>query len=188
MTTQERLIKLQNDPAYLVNQVLNNNPKAVAQKAIAIGLFNYEASPEEIANAIGELIRQRAYAAVIQLLDVPFIPNTGNETDQNADVFAAIKKVSASGAKTADGADDGSTTNWLAIGLGAVTGALQSWSGQVNGQQLAAAGQPGTAAATAASQAAQAQKSSSNLLYIGLGIFGFVVLGVIVYVVVKASN
>lgn len=188
MTKTERLARLQNDPEFLVNQILNNNPTAVAQKAIAEGLFTYQASPEELAQAIEDLLRQGNIESIVRILNVPFI-QSGNETDLNVDIFGGFDtrgRRAVNAAKTADGAsnENKAEVNWLQVGLGAITGALTQWMQQSGGTAA-----PGAATnqnpAPGASNLTPAQ-GGVNLVTVGLVFFGVVILGVATYFIVKA--
>lgn len=179
MTIQGKINQLRTDPGTLINMIINNNPKAVAQNAIAVGLFTYEAQPQELAQAINELISQGNINTVIEIINVPFI-KSGNASDQYEDALQAVKST----AKTNTGEED-SGLNWLNIGLSAVTGALTSLVTQT-------ATQSGTGAANNPQSATNpnqpAPERSNSLLYIGLAFFGLVVVGIVIYVVVKASG
>lgn len=186
------------DPSYLVNQILNNNPTAVAQNAIAEGLFTYQAPPEELAQAISDLLRQGNVEAVLRLINVPYVPNTGNETDQWAEVFIGRRAVNKSASKdnqdlqalgssaaASAGEDNSNQDFWLSLGLGAITGALTAWSQNLSGSATnPSAPKPGSNSPQNNGGGSSNSGSSNNLTYIILGVFGFVVVvivGVILY-------
>ena len=179
MTIQEKLNQLRTDPGLLINMIVNNNPKAVAQNAIAAGLFTYEAQPQELVQAINELINQGNIQTVLSIINVPFV-KSGNQSDLYEDALQAVKST----AKTADGSSEGGL-NWLNIGLSAVTGALTSLVTQTSTSQAPSANSP---AEDKPGTKPKSTEKSNTLLYVGLGFFGLVVVAVVIYVVVKASG
>lgn len=175
MKTVEFLNNEMTDPTTAINVILNNNPEAVAQRAVSIGLFNSPQSPQTLIEAINDLIRQGDIKSIIRLLSVPFNPTPGNSTDQYSALFEPYK-----GAKNADG----SQVDWWTVVGSALIGGLTNIVGQTG---------PNTGAqqqqAQTNQQTQQVQNETGNtIITVVLVVFGVVVLSVVTYFIVKASK
>lgn len=87
MTPSQALEHLQANPSVAISAIIRNNPQAVAEKAIGLGIFTRTASPEELVQAVNELLRQGDTQTAIRMLSVPFNPNADNETRDYAPVL-----------------------------------------------------------------------------------------------------
>jgi hypothetical protein len=176
MTTQELLKNLAN-PQTGINIVLQNNPEAVAQKAIDLGLTTTFLPAPSILEIINDLLRAGDTKTVEKLLAVPFNANPGNTTEDYSILFAPYK-----GAKSADG----SSVDWWTVAGSALIGGLTGLMNQ-NGQ----AATPGAANTNTnqQGQSVQTQSSGSNtVLIIVAVVFGIAVITAIGYFLVKAAK
>jgi hypothetical protein len=177
MTTQELLIKNLGNPSDGINIIVQNNPAAVAQKAIDLGLNTTFLDPPALMQLINELLRSGDIEAVKKLLAVPFNPNSENATQEYAFLFEPYK-----GSKSADG----SSVDWWTVAGSALIGGLTGLMNQ-NGQ----AATPGAANTNTnqQGQSVQTQSTGSNtVLIIVAVVFGIAVITAIGYFLVKAAK
>lgn len=162
-----------------ISLIIANNPNAVAQNAVAMGLATSYMPAETLFQMVSDLLRIGDIDSIKRLLAVPFNPDAENISADYAFLFAPYKN-----AKTSDGTG-GSSVDWWTVVGSALIGGLSNF---VN--------QSGTGAPNPANPQNQlptnqppAQTSSmSTGVIIGLVAFGITIFGLVTYFIVKAAK
>jgi hypothetical protein len=174
MKTQDLIKKLGN-PSEGINIIVQNNPAAVAQKAIDLGLNTTFLDPPALMQLINELLRSGDIEAVKKLLAVPFNPNSGNATDEYSFLFEPYQ-----GAKSADG----SSIDWWTVAGSALIGGL---TGLMN-QNAQTPGTPQNPNQTAPGANQNPPAESNTVLIVVAVVFGLAVVTAIGYFLIKAAK
>lgn len=180
MTTQELLIKSLANPQMGINIVLQNNPEAIAQKAIDLGLTTTYLPAPSILEIINDLLRVGDTKTVERLLSVPFNSNAGNETENYAFLFEPYK-----GARSSDGEG----VDWWTVAGSALIGGLSGLMNQ-NAQSGGTSG-TGTGNTNTNQQGVSNQNEpteSNTVLIVVAFVFGIAILTAIGYFLVKAAK
>lgn len=79
--------RMKSDPSFFANVVIQNNPNAVAEKALQLGLATKYLDEDQLVFLADALIKQNQLGSLVKMLNVPYLTTASNET---AKYIAAI--------------------------------------------------------------------------------------------------
>lgn len=74
--------RLKSDPGFFASVVIQNNPDAVAQKALQLGLTTTYLDEDQLFFLANSLIAQNQLGSLLKMLNVPYLTTVNNETSQ----------------------------------------------------------------------------------------------------------
>lgn len=134
MTTEELKYKLLNDPVFLINFILDNNPGEVAERMMQVG-YSVSTDKDEQLQVVNELWESGKSDDLIYVLSVPYVPEKVSSLYDQAIEEAAETVLSRSvTTRSSDGTSSGFGVNQiLGILAGALTGYISTSGGVASG-------------------------------------------------------
>lgn len=187
MTVEELKARLKTDFIFLVSTIVQNNPEAVNAKAFNLGLTtDATMTPGELFDLVIEARDANNISIVEELLRVPFNKNAQNSTADYSVIFP-----------TSNNSGKMEASDWVAAALGAVGTILPIVLASRNNTNSGGSNTPTTGSNTNGgsqnnsngsdnSRPQDEPKKDNTVIYIVVGVLGFIVLTVIGFIAYKS--